>query len=229
MPDMHRLKTRNAAIVTLGLALALGTMAGIATAGPAERDTAVAAANSIGRGERLILVVLASTANETDAKQAAAELSGHAVGSVYVDEAKNYQVLGAYTRSREKFVDIPCPKLDNPRGGMALVDGVWADLASICVEDQEKATFFLSARLAYQPGKTAISDGWLVLSGFRTLDGAEAFVTAVEFEKSLEPEVYRVLKTGSTYIGLGQEANPDGSGPLQNPRAAHLVEEDQIG
>lgn len=58
---------------------------------------------------------------------------------------------------------------------------------------------------------------WLVLSAFRTAAGAAEFeallATAGYAPRRREIAVYR----GSDWIGLGQEARPDGTGPLNGP------------
>jgi hypothetical protein len=63
-----------------------------------------------------------------------------------------------------------------------------------------------------EPGEFAL------VSVFRTEEGANAFVElAATFgnEASILPE--RVRSLGGLYAGLGQEANPDGFGPLLGP------------
>ena len=60
------------------------------------------------------------------------------------------------------------------------------------------------------------TQGWLVLTGFRTRAGAESLMPRVNAAE-LEVEAWQVLKRGGEYIGLGQEAHPDGSGPLEGP------------
>lgn len=63
-----------------------------------------------------------------------------------------------------------------------------------------------------EPGEFAL------VSVFRTEEGANAFVElAATFgsEATILPE--RVRSLGGLYAGLGQEANPDGSGPLLGP------------
>lgn len=63
-----------------------------------------------------------------------------------------------------------------------------------------------------EPGDFAL------VSVFRTEEGAEAFAElAATFgnEATILPE--RVRSLGGLYAGLGQEANPDGSGPLLGP------------
>lgn len=60
---------------------------------------------------------------------------------------------------------------------------------------------------------------FLVVSAFRTVRGA------AEFEALVQTAGYGPLRRiiaiyrGSAWIGLGQEANPDGSGPLTGPLA----------
>lgn len=58
---------------------------------------------------------------------------------------------------------------------------------------------------------------WLLVSAFRTVRGAAEFeelAAAVGF-----PDTTRVIAGyfGEGYIGLGQEPNPDGTGPLTGP------------
>ena len=65
---------------------------------------------------------------------------------------------------------------------------------------------------AGQPGDFAL------VSAFRTDEGAQGFaVLATSFghPATILPE--RVRSLGGLYAGLGQEANPDGSGPLLGP------------
>jgi len=68
-----------------------------------------------------------------------------------------------------------------------------------------------------EPGEFAL------VSVFRTEEGANAFVelaAAFGNEATILPE--RVRSLGGLYAGLGQEANPDGSGPLLGPVAESL-------
>lgn len=63
-----------------------------------------------------------------------------------------------------------------------------------------------------EPGDFAL------VSAFRTEEGAEAFVDLVAgfgHTATILPE--RVRSLGGLYAGLGQEAHPDGSGPLLGP------------
>jgi hypothetical protein len=62
-----------------------------------------------------------------------------------------------------------------------------------------------------------------LVSAFRTQAGAESFVEVARgygHPATILPE--RVRSLGGVYAGLGQEANPDGSGPLTGPIAESL-------
>jgi hypothetical protein len=62
-----------------------------------------------------------------------------------------------------------------------------------------------------------------LVSAFRTQEGAASFVEFAGLfgnPATILPE--RVRSLGGVYAGLGQEANPDGSGPLTGPIAESL-------
>ncbi len=62
-----------------------------------------------------------------------------------------------------------------------------------------------------------------LVSVFRTDEGAAefaGFATSLGYPASILPD--RVRSLGGLYAGLGQEANPDGSGPLTGPIPASL-------
>jgi hypothetical protein len=62
-----------------------------------------------------------------------------------------------------------------------------------------------------------------LVSAFRTQEGANAFVElAHTFDVPAVVYPDRVLSLGGLYAGLGQEASPDGSGPLLRPVAESL-------
>ena len=70
---------------------------------------------------------------------------------------------------------------------------------------------------AGEPGDFAL------VSVFRTEEGAQAFVELAAgfgYTATILPE--RVRSLGGLYAGLGQEENPDGSGPLMAPVAESL-------
>jgi hypothetical protein len=72
-----------------------------------------------------------------------------------------------------------------------------------------------------QPGE------WALVSVFRTDEGAQEFADLLAMEghpAAILPE--RVQSFGGDYAGLGQEANPDGSGPLTGPIKQSLPQRD---
>jgi len=74
----------------------------------------------------------------------------------------------------------------------------------------------------FQQGAGLPGDFALV-SAFRTQEGADSFVEVAHgygHPATILPE--RVRSLGGVYVGLGQEANPDGSGPLTGPVAESL-------
>lgn len=66
---------------------------------------------------------------------------------------------------------------------------------------------------------------WVLVSAFRTWDGAEAF-SAVAEAAGAQPRVStaRIVSLGGDYAGLGQEPAPDGSGPLTRATRASSPE-----
>lgn len=62
-----------------------------------------------------------------------------------------------------------------------------------------------------------LGDGVLLLSAFRTKTGAAAFMELARSAGATDLVALRVIKLGGPYVGLGQEAHPDGSGPLLGP------------
>lgn len=56
--------------------------------------------------------------------------------------------------------------------------------------------------------------GWMLASAFRTTEGAQEFQQLAWSTGAPAWVSQRVTSLGGTYAGLGQEAAPDGSGPL---------------
>lgn len=63
------------------------------------------------------------------------------------------------------------------------------------------------------PGK----GGWALVSAFRTQEGAQEFGDLAEVAGAKVVITPRVTSLGGTFVGLGQESAPDGSGPLLEP------------
>lgn len=189
-----------------------------------------------GVGEQLLIVVGGDYASEAEAQSAAVpfgEMQGF-----YVDSSANYQVLGLYDQTNPDLRAIGC---DSPEAGVgaACTNGarslqayqpvvlIYVPLSSApnllarsrpcgglglppCVEKRFRS--LLTDQLQLVPGR------YLLLSAFRTKAGAASFVELARTAGSTDVVVLRVVKTGGGYVGLGQEANPDGvSGPLLFP------------
>lgn len=60
---------------------------------------------------------------------------------------------------------------------------------------------------------------WLVLSAFRTIRGAAEFEEQARFAGATTLRRLVAVYRGRAWIGLGQEPNPDGTGPLNGPLA----------
>jgi len=66
--------------------------------------------------------------------------------------------------------------------------------------------------------QSGLPGDFALVSAFRTQEGAASFVELAHlfgYPATILPE--RVRSLGGAYAGLGQEANPDGSGPLSGP------------
>ncbi len=60
----------------------------------------------------------------------------------------------------------------------------------------------------------ASSDGYVLVSAFRTATGAKEFLDLAQAAGAPAIITPRLENRGQEYVGLGQEADPDGSGPL---------------
>jgi hypothetical protein len=58
---------------------------------------------------------------------------------------------------------------------------------------------------------------WLLVSAFRTDEGAQEFADLAAAVGAPALVTGRVHNEGDLYVGLGQERAPDGSGPLRGP------------
>lgn len=61
------------------------------------------------------------------------------------------------------------------------------------------------------------ADDYVLVSAFRTAQGAKQFVTLAGTVGASAFVTTRLENLGWEYVGLGQEANPDGTGPLTEP------------
>lgn len=228
-------------IILIGVAALLGILVGVATAAPrpAERDEApFDLAQITGRGERLILVVGGSFPTRADAEKGAAALSFGDMAGFYVDSTDNYDVIGVYLQVAPDVVPLACEDLPSTQRvcepgsiiaahqSIALQYRALTPGKALVLPPDDPACDSIghppcvSKRLsALLPG----SDGQLergnvlLVSAFRTISGAEQFAELAR-DRGAVVSVIRAVKGGDTYVGLGQEANPDGvSGPLLDP------------
>ncbi|MDQ4005722.1 MAG: hypothetical protein M3135_05405 [Actinomycetota bacterium] len=63
----------------------------------------------------------------------------------------------------------------------------------------------------------ARASDFVLVSAFRTSQGAEEFASLARAAGDAAVVTPRLENLGSEYVGLGQEAHPDGSGPLTGP------------
>jgi hypothetical protein len=190
-----------------------------------------------GVGETMLIVVgghFASLADAQAAAEAAQETFGHLQG-FYIDEAANYELVGVYEQmsanqrvvscaawKRETKMECP-PGLSEVRAYQPVklrhIPRVHARSFLSEKDDARCASpgfrpcarsrlgQLLTAELALTPGQ------FLLLNAFRTKQGA---AEGVEFARMAAEHVVvmQVRKIGGGYVGLGQEAHPNGTGPL---------------
>jgi hypothetical protein len=226
-------------VAILGASLAGGPV-GLtwARSGGVDAPAMVDLSSVTGEGESLLAVVAGAFLDRAEAEARAEEFTFGDMQGFYVDSADNYELLGIYDQSSPDLKLEPCgdrpPGLECPPGaastrvyqpvelrylarGEAMAyraDHEGAPCGTIglppCMIDRLK-------QLLTGPNLGLPRGGWLVLTAFRTMRGAAEFV---ELSRSAgyPVAVVRVRKLGGPYVGLGQEAHPDGvSGPLLAP------------
>jgi len=113
---------------------------------------------------------------------------------------------------------------------LAVVGGIYqtreeAEQASAAKPFGDLQGFYVAPVGQFQGFRQGIGEpgDFALLSVFRTEEGAEDFVELAAgfgYAATILPE--RVRSLGGLYAGLGQEENPDGSGPLEAPVAESL-------
>lgn len=164
-----------------------------------------------GVGEKMLIVVGADFATASEAN-AAYKPFGEMQG-FYVDASDNYRVIGLYEQTSPVSQSVVLRYVP-ATGGAAFLAGK-APCGGVDVPPcvRERLSGLLTPDLQLRPGRQ------LLLSAFRTKAGAALFAEHARVAGYDEVVVLRVVKTGGPYVGLGQEANPDGSGPLTEPLA----------
>lgn len=219
----------------------LGLLVGVATAAPNPVDTSDTPLDLVkitGKGERLILVIGGQFSAREDAEKAAVALSFGDMAGFYVDSTDNYDVIGVYDQAGPDILPIACADLPDVAGACAPGTVIDAHQAialryralipgqGLELDPDDPACDSIGhppcsakrlARLLTGAGGQLEKGRFLLVSAFRTLTGAEEFAELAR-DRGAVVAVIRALKTGDTYVGLGQEANPDGvSGPLLGP------------
>lgn len=225
--------------MSLIASIVLGAVAGLtATAAPREvPPPPIDLSTRTGVGEQLLIVVAGQYPSEAGARAAVEDLSFGDMQGFYVDAAVNYVVIGAYDQSSPDFQPVDCEALPSQAktcGGQSVQVALPVSLEYIPVE--RLGALFESARTAQcgqlgeipcmavrlqsllvVPGYQLDASTFLALTAFRTKKGAEEFVEVAR-NRGYSTTVIRTRKVGGPYVGLGQEANPDGvSGPLIDP------------
>ena len=231
-------RTKEAFVIAIAL---IGSIVAIG-ARPAEPATAIA---PDGVGEDLILVVADSVPAVEDARRLATEL-GTRFGDVqgmYVDAAANYVINGIHVQTSIDRLSVPCagtlvrPVLDGVPTQIDCASGrrsvrvlrpvhlrylprtdVTASVfPSPCGHvglppcQSERYHALLGDAVTFPPASH------LVLTAFRTAAGAEGFLELARTLGVGGLVVVNARKLGGTFVGLGQEPHPDGSGPLLGP------------
>ncbi len=225
-------------ITSLTAAIVLGTLVGLTTSAAPRGDPApVDLSTQTGVGEHMLLVVAGEYTSEADARNAAETFSFGDMQGFYVDAATNYIVVGAYDQTSPDFRAVECnslPQVTDACHGQLMRAEVPVSLAYIPIERIGAALEAADGEACGQTGQRPCmvarlkgllvppsyqfrADAYLVLTAFRTKKGAEEFVELAR-DRGYETSVVRARKTDGPYVGLGQEANPDGvSGPLIDP------------
>jgi hypothetical protein len=108
---------------------------------------------------------------------------------------------------------------------LVVVGGVYptraeADAAAGAMQFGDVQGYYVAPVAQFQGFRQQVGEpgDFALVSTFRTQEGADAFV---EFAQTYGNPAYvlpeRVRSLGGVYTGLGQEENPDGSGPLLGP------------
>lgn len=235
---------RTTLMIATAFALTTGLASGVAASRPSEvaRDSGTMTPVT-GVGETMLIVVGGEYPTYAAASDAAAALDFGDVQGFYIDATDNYRTIGLYEQTSPDLRTVECASalqqvgVECPPGLSQLRDiqpvslryvplsaarlflGAEASPGERCgAVDLPPCTAAWMARLLSAEGYQLAPGQFVLLSAFRTKQGAQAFVESARMAGAAEYAVLRVRKLGGPYVGLGQEPHPDGkSGPLLAP------------
>ena len=237
----HRFVLVTIAAVLIG-ATTVGARATIDGSGASERADPPSAPAGIGESILLVIADLVPQTDAEARLRALNEPFGEFQG-FYADTTDAYEVTGLLVQTTpdvsrvdcrpyldvfKTFVGAELVELDCPSGPKRVVDALSRvglsyvakpDFGSFsfpqkCGEigvapcQQDRVRELLGSDLTLSAGQT------LLATGFRTKRGAEEFVEFARAAGVTDLVTVQVRKLAGAEVGLGQEAHPDGSGPL---------------
>lgn len=235
------MRSRRGVLLLVGAAI-IGSITGAVTnaSAPPARQVAepvVDLVSMTGNGERLIIVVAGLYGSRVGAEQAAEALKFGDMQGFYVDSTDNYTITGYYVQTSPDAIVADCGSLSGltqcPPGAEiiasqaveftyqdidAIGDFIVSSTSGTCGElGLPPCVARRLSPLVDGPPFRLVKGRFFLLSAFRTLDGAEQFAELAR-DRGAEVTAIRIVKTAGAFVGLGQEAHPDGvSGPLLAP------------
>lgn len=163
-----------------------------------------------GVGESLVLVIAAQVPTaDVQGRLAQVNETFDELQGFSLDASDNYELTGLYAPEGPDTLEVSCTEEMGCPEGVATVH----ELQPVELRYVPLAAGVPLPTGAFQlvPGQT------LLVSGFRTKEGAERFIELSRAMGLSDLSTVQARKLGGGDIGLGQEANPDGSGPLLEP------------
>jgi hypothetical protein len=137
--------------------------------------------------------------------------------------------LAARPRRAPALLDPSVPRLEQDRGAgerlLLVIGGAFptreaAEAANAGISFGDVQGFYVAPTdqfIGLREVLGRIADDFVLVSAFRTGRGAREFLELAEAAGAPAFLTPRLESLGWTYAGLGQEADPDGTGPLTEP------------
>lgn len=179
-----------------------------------EATIELAAPSLVGGISESLILVVAAQVPAADVERTLQEVNapfGELQGFSF-DSSDQYELTGLYVRTTPDTLDVPCSaETDCPEGLSTIKELQPVDLQ--LVQLGADSTLPAAARTDF----SLVTGQTLLLSAFRTKQGAEEFMEFAQALGVTDLVAVQALKLGGGDIGLGQEPHPDGSGPLLGP------------